>query len=97
MAYCLEGSCSIQLSYRRIGKREKVRLNYKRSAEIVSRNIDGIIQFLLYYGVCLAGSQWAVSSAGRAPRSQRGGRGFESPTVHHFLSDQQMLFLFQIY
>jgi hypothetical protein len=25
----------------------------------------------------------AVSSAGRAPRSQRGGRGFESPTVHH--------------
>jgi hypothetical protein len=26
---------------------------------------------------------WAVSSAGRAPRSQRGSRGFESPTVHH--------------
>jgi hypothetical protein len=25
----------------------------------------------------------AVSSAGRAPRSQRGGRGFESLTVHH--------------
>jgi hypothetical protein len=25
-----------------------VRLNYKRSAEIVSRNIDGMIQFLLY-------------------------------------------------
>ena len=25
---------------------------------------------------------WAVSSAGRAPRSQRGGRGFESLTVH---------------
>ena len=28
----------------------------------------------------------AVSSAGRAPRSQRGSRGFESPTVHHPLS-----------
>jgi hypothetical protein len=28
---------------------------------------------------------WAVSSAGRAPRSQRGGRGFESLTVHQFL------------
>ena len=26
----------------------------------------------------------AVSSVGRAPRSQRGSRGFESPTVHHF-------------
>jgi hypothetical protein len=25
----------------------------------------------------------AVSSVGRAPRSQRGGRGFESLTVHH--------------
>src|SRR5207247_1224293 len=25
---------------------------------------------------------WASSSAGRAPRSQRGGRGFESPLVH---------------
>ena len=28
--------------------------------------------------------QWATSSAGRAPRSQRGGRGFESHVVHHF-------------
>jgi hypothetical protein len=25
---------------------------------------------------------WAASSVGRAPRSQRGGRGFESPAVH---------------
>jgi hypothetical protein len=55
LAYCLEGSCSIQLSYRRIEKREKVRLNYKRSTEIVSRNIDGNIQFLLYYDVCVSG------------------------------------------
>src|SRR5882762_10190622 len=28
---------------------------------------------------------WASSSAGRAPRSQRGGRGFESPLVHQIL------------
>ena len=28
---------------------------------------------------------WASSSAGRAPRSQRGGRGFESPLVHQHL------------
>ena len=27
----------------------------------------------------------AASSAGRAPRSQRGGRGFESHAVHHLL------------
>jgi hypothetical protein len=26
--------------------------------------------------------EWAVSSAGRAPRSQCGGRGFDPPTVH---------------
>src|SRR6266705_1656106 len=30
------------------------------------------------------GYLWASSSAGRAPRSQRGGRGFESPLVHQF-------------
>src|ERR1700688_8669 len=27
--------------------------------------------------------KWAASSVGRAPRSQRGGRGFESHAVHH--------------
>ena len=27
---------------------------------------------------------WAASSAGRAPRSQRGGREFEPPAVHHY-------------
>src|SRR5580658_6933642 len=27
--------------------------------------------------------QWACSSVGRAPRSQRGGQGFEPPHVHH--------------
>ena len=27
--------------------------------------------------------QWAASSVGRAPRSQRGGREFEPPAVHH--------------
>ena len=26
---------------------------------------------------------WVHSSVGRAPRSQRGGRGFESPWIHH--------------
>jgi hypothetical protein len=30
---------------------------------------------------------WASSSAGRAPRSQRGGRGFESPLVHQLTSE----------
>src|SRR5258708_5431075 len=30
---------------------------------------------------------WASSSAGRAPRSQRGGRGFESPLVHQILKN----------
>jgi hypothetical protein len=28
-------------------------------------------------------SRWACSSVGRAPRSQRGGQGFEPPHVHH--------------
>ena len=27
---------------------------------------------------------WGVSSAGRAPRLQRGGQGFDPPTLHHF-------------
>ena len=30
-----------------------------------------------------AGSRWGCSSAGRAPRSHRGGQGFESPHLHH--------------
>src|SRR6516164_757390 len=34
---------------------------------------------------------WASSSAGRAPRSQRGGRGFESPLVHHNLKEIDIL------
>src|SRR5271165_1205849 len=34
---------------------------------------------------------WASSSAGRAPRSQRGGRGFESPLVHHDLNKIETL------
>ena len=29
-------------------------------------------------------SKWAASSVGRAPRSQRGGRGFDPHAVHHF-------------
>src|SRR5690348_6320385 len=29
---------------------------------------------------------WAASSVGRAPRSQRGGREFESPAVHHLFN-----------
>ena len=32
--------------------------------------------------ICILGNPWGVSSVGRAPRSQRGGRGFESPTLH---------------
>src|SRR6266481_8637668 len=36
------------------------------------------VRRLLKFGCC----SWASSSAGRAPRSQRGGRGFESPLVH---------------
>jgi hypothetical protein len=31
-------------------------------------------------------SRWADSSAGRAPRLQRGGLGFESPSVHKRLN-----------
>src|SRR4029077_10353207 len=30
------------------------------------------------------GRPWGCSSAGRAPRSHRGGQGFESPHLHHF-------------
>lgn len=28
---------------------------------------------------------WGVSSVGRAPRLQRGGQGFKSPTLHHLI------------
>src|SRR4026208_2052918 len=30
---------------------------------------------------------WGCSSAGRAPRSHRGGQGFESPHLHHLPTD----------
>ena len=42
VAYCLEGSCSIQLSYRRMETRKKVRVNYKSLAENVSRTLTEI-------------------------------------------------------
>src|SRR5437016_11308638 len=43
------------------------------------------------YNVVSKWEDWASSSAGRAPRSQRGGRGFESPLVHqHLLQGQQL-------
>jgi hypothetical protein len=29
---------------------------------------------------------WGRGSAGRAPRSQRGGRGFESPRLHQIIN-----------
>src|SRR5271154_3570237 len=35
-------------------------------------------------------SGWAASSVGRAPRSQRGGRGFESHAVHQSLSSMNI-------
>ena len=36
--------------------------------------------------------EWAASSAGRAPRSQRGGREFDPPAVHqHFLTIRAVL------
>jgi hypothetical protein len=34
-------------------------------------------------GRCSGSSPWGCSSAGRAPRSHRGGQGFESPHLHH--------------
>ena len=37
-------------------------------------------------------SQWAASSVGRAPRSQRGGRGFEPHAVHHLSSPRMKNF-----
>src|ERR1700687_3957655 len=43
---------------------------------------------LLKFGCC----SWASSSAGRAPRSQRGGRGFESPLVHQISKGTYIIF-----
>src|SRR3954449_7536069 len=43
------------------------------------------IELVIFYPgtlLCAYGKQWAASSAGRAPRSQRGGRGFEPHAVH---------------
>src|SRR3954469_14450348 len=34
-------------------------------------------------GAALRCAPWGCSSAGRAPRSHRGGQGFESPHLHH--------------
>jgi hypothetical protein len=44
--------------------------------------------------------KWASSSVGRAPRSQRGGRGFESPAVHQsfqLLNYQLEIILFVVF
>src|SRR5262249_41624174 len=43
--------------------------------------------------------QWAASSVGRAPRSQRGGREFEPPAVHQHSSEKRGSFgcLFSLY
>ena len=32
---------------------------------------------------CMSARRWGSSSAGRAPRSQRGGREFDPPLLHH--------------
>src|SRR5947209_15688167 len=46
-----------------------------------ARPFDWALRGLLRYGPCLR----AASSAGRAPGSQSGGRGFEPLAVHHLL------------
>jgi hypothetical protein len=58
LTHCLEGSCSIQLSYRRsitlynILKRNFLQSgNYKNLYDFVSRNVDWAAHFLLYYRI----------------------------------------------
>src|SRR6516162_6064818 len=51
------------------------------------RRLESIIVFVKLKVCC----SWASSSAGRAPRSQRGGRGFESLLVHHYLNKLNIL------
>ena len=36
-------------------------------------------------GLSIIIEPWGISSAGRAPRSQRGGRRFDPAMLHHFL------------
>ena len=36
------------------------------------------------FGFCYNSARWGYSSAGRALRSHRRGRGFESPYLHHY-------------
>ena len=36
---------------------------------------------------------WGGSSVGRASRSQRGGQGFESPSLHHMKNGDETLIL----
>src|SRR5687768_15185811 len=50
---------------------------------LTGRNALVIIENPLLIVRGTVGTRWAVSSAGRAPRSQCGGRGFDPPTVHH--------------
>jgi hypothetical protein len=56
----------------------------KLSLALSWKHVPRLLNFIGCYS-------WASSSAGRAPRSQRGGRGFESPLVHqHLLQAQQL-------
>ena len=49
--------------------------------------VGGCLHPLFY--IALSGRVWARGSAGRAPRSHRGGRGFESLRVHHIINPQK--------
>ena len=58
----------------------------------MSRGPHGLRTCRADFQVCILGrtlwvrrNEWAASSAGRAPRSQRGGREFEPPAVHQSL------------
>jgi hypothetical protein len=61
--------------------------NYRTDVLVVQGAIRGIAGEPLLHsapvGVPRAALPWGCSSAGRAPRSHRGGQGFESPHLHH--------------
>lgn len=61
------------------------------TSSLITYSEHGLCAILFSFG-------WnrAVSSAGRASRSQRGGRGFESLTVHHSFFSLTIHFLHEV-
>ena len=70
-----------------------VRTPMRESADMCVRSVAGSGRCVAAAETCMLHSKfsWAASSAGRAPRSQRGGQEFDPPAVHHMFREARRL------